>query len=131
MAACLARRSWASPCRVSPAASPFVLPAFSQGKSAPSITLRSWLALGYLIVFGSGLGFTAYIYLLKNTAAARVGTYALVNPVVALFLGWLFVGESITLRTGLAAGVILTAVLLVITAPHRDAESAKLALPES
>src|SRR6266403_6324391 len=58
-----------------------------------AITLRSWLALGYLIVFGSGLGFTAYIYLLKNTAAARVGTYALVNPVVALFLGWLFVGE--------------------------------------
>jgi drug/metabolite transporter (DMT)-like permease len=96
-----------------------------------AITLRSWLALGYLIVFGSGLGFTAYIYLLKNTAAARVGTYALVNPVVALFLGWLFVGESITLRTAIAAGVILTAVLLVITAPHRDAESAKLALPES
>ena len=96
-----------------------------------AITLRSWLALGYLIVFGSGLGFTAYIYLLRNTAAARVGTYALVNPVVALFLGWLFVGESITLRTVLAAGVILTAVLLVITAPHRDAESAKLTLPES
>jgi drug/metabolite transporter (DMT)-like permease len=96
-----------------------------------AITLRSWLALGYLIVFGSGLGFTAYIYLLKNTAAARVGTYALVNPVVALFLGWLFVGESITLRTGLAAGVILTAVLLVITAPHREAEPAKLTLPES
>jgi drug/metabolite transporter (DMT)-like permease len=96
-----------------------------------AITLRSWLALGYLIVFGSGLGFTAYIYLLKNTAAARVGTYALVNPVVALFLGWLFVSESITLRTVLAAGVILTAVLLVITAPHRDAEPAKLTLPES
>jgi drug/metabolite transporter (DMT)-like permease len=96
-----------------------------------AITLRSWLALGYLIVFGSGLGFTAYIYLLKNTAAARVGTYALVNPVVALFLGWLFVGESITLRTVLAAGVILTAVLLVITAPHRDAVPAKLTLPES
>jgi drug/metabolite transporter (DMT)-like permease len=94
-----------------------------------AISLRSWLALGYLIVFGSGLGFTAYIYLLKNTAAARVGTYALVNPVVALFLGWLFVGESITLRTGLAAGVILTAVLLVITAPHQDAGSAKITLP--
>jgi drug/metabolite transporter (DMT)-like permease len=94
-----------------------------------AISLRSWSALGYLIVFGSGLGFTAYIYLLKNTAAARVGTYALVNPVVALFLGWLFVGESITLRTGLAAGVILTAVLLVITAPHQDAGSAKITLP--
>lgn len=95
------------------------------------ISLRSWLALGYLIVFGSGLGFTAYIYLLKNTAAARVGTYALVNPVVALFLGWLFVGEPVTLRTSIAATVILTAVLLVITAPHHDAEAAKIALPAS
>jgi len=97
----------------------------------PAISLRSWLALGYLIVFGSGLGFTAYIYLLKNTAAARVGTYAFVNPVVALFLGWLFVGESITLRTVIAAAVILTAVLLVITAPHRGPEPARLTLPES
>jgi drug/metabolite transporter (DMT)-like permease len=96
-----------------------------------AISLRSWLALGYLIVFGSGLGFTAYIYLLKNTAAARVGTYALVNPVVALFLGWLFVGESITLRTSIAAAVILTAVLLVITAPHHDPEPVKVALPAS
>jgi drug/metabolite transporter (DMT)-like permease len=96
-----------------------------------AISLRSWLALGYLIVFGSGLGFTAYIFLLKNTAAARVGTYALVNPVVALFLGWLFVGESITLRTSIAAAVILTAVLLVITAPHHDPEPAKIALPAS
>jgi drug/metabolite transporter (DMT)-like permease len=96
-----------------------------------AISLRSWLALGYLIVFGSGLGFTAYIFLLKNTAAARVGTYALVNPVVALFLGWFFAGESITLRTSIAAAVILTAVLLVITAPHHDPEPAKIALPAS
>jgi drug/metabolite transporter (DMT)-like permease len=96
-----------------------------------TITLRSWLALGYLILFGSGLGFTAYIYLLKNTAAARVGTYALVNPVVALFLGWLFVGESITLRTSIAAAVILSAVLLVITAPHQVPRPTQITLPES
>jgi drug/metabolite transporter (DMT)-like permease len=82
-----------------------------------AISLRSWLAIGYLIVFGSILGFTSYLYILKNSTAARVGTYALVNPVVALFLGWLIVGESITIRTLLAAGVILTAVILVITAP--------------
>jgi drug/metabolite transporter (DMT)-like permease len=98
-----------------------------------SVSLRSCLAIGYLIVFGSGLGFTAYLYLLKNTAAARVGTYALVNPVVALFLGWLIVGEPITLRTASAATVILTAVLLVITAPHphSHAEPAKISLPEA
>jgi drug/metabolite transporter (DMT)-like permease len=84
-----------------------------------AISLRSWLALGYLIVFGSGIGFSAYLYILQKSTAARVATYAFVNPVVALFLGWLIAGESITLRTVIAAAVILTAVILVITAPHR------------
>jgi drug/metabolite transporter (DMT)-like permease len=83
-----------------------------------AISLRSWLALAYLIVFGSGIGFSAYIYILHKSTAARVATYAFVNPVVALFLGWLIAGETITLRTVIAAAVILTAVILVITAPH-------------
>ncbi len=94
-----------------------------------AISLRSWIALAYLLVFGSGIGFTAYVYLLKKSSAARVGTYAFVNPVVALFLGWLGAGEAITLRTALAAAVILTAVLLVITAPHKDAVEAAEVLP--
>jgi len=84
-----------------------------------AISLRSWLALAYLIVFGSGIGFSAYIYILHKSTAARVATYAFVNPVVALFLGWLILGEPLSLRTVLAAAVILTAVVLVITAPHR------------
>jgi drug/metabolite transporter (DMT)-like permease len=84
-----------------------------------AVSLRSWLALGYLVVFGSGIGFSAYIYILHKSTAARVATYAFVNPVVALFLGWLMAGETITMRTILAAAVILTAVTLVITAPHR------------
>src|SRR6266699_1442630 len=84
-----------------------------------AISLRSWLALGYLIVFGSGIGVSAYIYILQKSTAARVATYAFVNPVVALFLGWLIAGETISLRTVVAAVVILTAVVLVITAPHR------------
>jgi drug/metabolite transporter (DMT)-like permease len=84
-----------------------------------AISLRSWVALGYLIVFGSGIGFSAYLYILQKSTAARVATYAFVNPVVALFLGWLIAGESITPRTVIAAAVILTAVILVITAPHR------------
>ena len=87
----------------------------------------SWVALGYLIVFGSMIGFTAYIYILKKSTATRVATYAFVNPVVALFLGWLFIGESINLRTIIAAAVILTAVLLVITAPHPAPQPAKSA----
>jgi drug/metabolite transporter (DMT)-like permease len=84
-----------------------------------AISARSWGALAYLIVFGSMVAFTAYIYILKKSTATRVATYAFVNPVVALFLGWLLIGESINLRTVIAAAVILTAVLLVITAPHR------------
>jgi drug/metabolite transporter (DMT)-like permease len=83
-----------------------------------AVSFRSWVALVYLIAFGSGIGFSAYIYILHKSTAARVATYAFVNPVVALFLGWLIVGEAITLRTILAAAVILTAVILVITAPH-------------
>ena len=93
------------------------------------ITLRSWLAIGYLVAFGSMIGFTAYIYILKKSTATRVATYAFVNPVVALFLGWLLVGEAINLRTVLAATVILTAVVLVITAPHPRRAAARSQVP--
>ncbi len=94
-----------------------------------AISVRSWLALGYLIVFGSGIGLSAYIYILQKSTAARVGTYAFVNPVVALFLGWLLIGETITLRTVLAAAVILTAVILVISASHPVRARVKTAVP--
>jgi drug/metabolite transporter (DMT)-like permease len=96
-----------------------------------AVSTRSWVALGYLIFFGSMMGFTAYIYILKHSTATRVATYAFVNPVVALFLGWLLLRESITLRTILAAAVILAAVLLVITAPHRKALRTASAVPET
>jgi drug/metabolite transporter (DMT)-like permease len=100
-----------------------------RGLHLGAISLRSWLALGYLIVFGSGIGFSAYIYILHKSTAARVATYAFVNPVVALFLGWLIAGETITLRTIVAAAVILTAVILVITAPHRTPAPATSPVP--
>lgn len=96
-----------------------------------AVSMRSWVALGYLIVFGSMMGFTAYVYILKKSTATRVATYAFVNPVVALFLGWLLASESITLRTVLAAAVILAAVLLVITAPHRGPVQVATAVPEA
>jgi drug/metabolite transporter (DMT)-like permease len=95
------------------------------------VSTRSWVAMAYLIFFGSMMGFTAYIYILKHSTATRVATYAFVNPVVALFLGWLILGESITTRTMLAAAVILAAVLLVITAPLRKPAEAGAALPEA
>jgi drug/metabolite transporter (DMT)-like permease len=96
-----------------------------------AVSTRSWVAMGYLVFCGSMIGFTAYIYILKHSTATRVATYAFVNPVVALFLGWLVLGESITLRTILAAAVILAAVLLVITAPHRQAMPTANAVPEA
>ncbi len=91
--------------------------------------LRAWMAVGYLMVFGSCIGFTAYLYILKKSTAARVGTYAFVNPIVALVIGWVLGGEALSPRTLLAAAVILTAVVLVITAPHRNPSEAADALP--
>jgi drug/metabolite transporter (DMT)-like permease len=109
------------------------LVAFATGETRhfhlADVTLRSWLALAYLILFGSALGFSAYVYILKHSTAARVATYAFVNPVVALLLGWFLAAEPLSLRTLLASLVILTAVLLVITAPHKDAIEAEEAIP--
>ncbi len=74
-------------------------------------------ALAYLIVFGSIVGYTAYAYALRHASATVVGTYAYVNPVVAVLLGWLILDEAITLRTILAMGLILGAVLMIQLSP--------------
>jgi drug/metabolite transporter (DMT)-like permease len=95
----------------------------------PQVTLRSWFALLYLIIFGSALGFSGYVYILKHSTATRVATYAFVNPVVALFLGWFLAAEPLSLRTIVASLIILTSVLLVITAPHKDPIHADEAIP--
>jgi len=84
------------------------------GLSLAAVSSRSLFSLVYLIVAGSLLGFSAYIFLLGATTPARVSTYAYVNPVVAVFLGWAFAGEPVTLRTFIAAAVIVTAVALII-----------------
>ena len=89
-----------------------------------ALSAKSLVSLGYLIVFGSLVGFTAYIWLLGATTAARVSTYAYVNPVVAVLLGWAFAGEAMTLRTALAAGVIVAAVALIIRYGARSAAPA-------
>ncbi len=77
------------------------------------------LALAYLTVFGAAIGFTAYIWLLDHVPPSRVSTYAYVNPVVALVLGWALLGEVLTPRILLSAGVILLGVVLVTTARER------------
>jgi drug/metabolite transporter (DMT)-like permease len=78
-------------------------------------------ALVYLIVFGSIVGFTSYAYALRHASATIVGTYAYVNPVVAVLLGWLILHEAVTLRTWASMGLILGAVLMIQLAPARRA----------
>jgi drug/metabolite transporter (DMT)-like permease len=80
------------------------------------VTGRSFLGFLYLVVFGSLIGFTAYFYLLSHTTAAKAATYAYVNPVVAVLLGWAFAHEPLTMRTMLAAAVILAGVAIITVA---------------
>jgi drug/metabolite transporter (DMT)-like permease len=79
-----------------------------------AVSARSVLALGYLIVFGSLAGFSAYMWLLRVTTPARVSTYAYVNPVVAVLVGWAVAGEALTLRTAIATLGIVGAVAIII-----------------
>ena len=80
-----------------------------------SLTSRSVLAWAYLVVAGSLIAFPAYVYLLKHSTPARVSTYSYVNPVVAVFLGWLILGEPVGPRTFLAAAIIIVAVAIITT----------------
>lgn len=84
--------------------------------SLAHVSRASALGWGYLVVFGSLVGFTAYAYLLRSTTAAKVATYAYVNPVIAVFLGWAFAGEVVTARTFAAAAVIVAGVAIITVA---------------
>jgi len=84
-------------------------------------SLKSIAAWIYLIIFGSLLGYTTYLWLLKNAGVARTSTYAFVNPVVAIFLGWALAGERLDAQTALAAFFVLVAVI-VITIYHKEPE---------
>ncbi|HEV8097727.1 MAG TPA: EamA family transporter, partial [Gaiellaceae bacterium] len=80
----------------------------------------SILSLVYLIVIGSWLAFTAYAWLLRTTRTSLVSTYAYVNPLVAVFLGWAVLSEPISARTIIAGLVILGAVALIVTPPKGE-----------
>jgi drug/metabolite transporter (DMT)-like permease len=79
--------------------------------SLAGVTMRSWLAWAYLVVAGSMVAYSAYLYLLRTTTPARASTYAYVNPIVAVALGWLLAAEPVGLRTVAAMGLTLLAVL--------------------
>jgi drug/metabolite transporter (DMT)-like permease len=87
------------------------------GRFHPSaITGPSLLGWIYLVTFGALVGFTAYVYLLRETTPAKATTYAYVNPVVAVFLGWAIAGEPISARTIVAAAIIVASVAIITTA---------------
>jgi len=89
------------------------------------VSTNSWLGFVYLIIFGSIVGFTAYSWLLKNAPPSLVSTYAYVNPVVAVFLGWVIAGESLSLQMLLGAGIIVGSVALITSSDGAKAEKSE------
>lgn len=85
------------------------------------VPLASWLAYGFLVLFGSIVAYSAYLWLLKVTRPELVATYAFVNPIVAVVLGTLLAGETFTPLVGAAAALIVLAVAIVVTAPRPPA----------
>jgi drug/metabolite transporter (DMT)-like permease len=80
------------------------------------VSLKSLGGMIYLITFGSVIGYSAYVWLLKVSTPAKVATFAYVNPIVALFLGWAFAGETLSFRTLIASAIIISAVALITVA---------------
>jgi drug/metabolite transporter (DMT)-like permease len=85
------------------------------------VSARSLAAFVYLVTFGALVAFTAFSWLLRHVSPARVSTYAYVNPVIAVFLGWALAGEPLTPRTLVAAAIIVGAVAIIITFRERAA----------
>ena len=86
-----------------------------RGLDPSTFSDRSLAAMAYLTVFGSIIAFPAYVWLLQNVAASKVATYSYVNPVIAVFLGWLILDELITPTTVVAVVAIVIAVILITT----------------
>jgi drug/metabolite transporter (DMT)-like permease len=89
----------------------------ASGFHVSQVSLESWLGLAYLVVAGSLTAYTAYMWLLREVPTSLVGTYAYVNPVVAVMLGTVVLDEPLTWRTLVGGGVILASVALIVSAP--------------
>ncbi|MDQ6738103.1 MAG: drug/metabolite exporter YedA [Gemmatimonadota bacterium] len=102
-----------------------------RGFSPAQVSHASAFGLVYLILFGSIVGFSAYSWLVKNATPAAVGTYAYVNPVVAVFLGWIIAGEVVSARTLAGAAIIVVAVFVVSisTSTHASRSTIRAAVP--
>ena len=88
-----------------------------------SVSILSVASFAYLVIIGAVVGYTAYIWLLRHCDPAKVATYAYVNPIVAVLLGAAFGGETLTMRTVMAAGLIIGSVAMVITAQQLRART--------
>jgi drug/metabolite transporter (DMT)-like permease len=95
-----------------------------------TVSRGAWLALLYLIVAGSIIGFTAYVWLLHHESPTKVGTYAYVNPVVAVLVGYFLGGEALVMRTILGTLLVLISVVVITTTPAKKPVAA-LAAEES
>jgi len=84
------------------------------------VTLKSFFGLLYLIIFGSVIAFSAYIWLLGHTSATRISTHTYVNPIIAVFLGWLLANEQITTALLVATVIIIISVYLVLYDHYLD-----------
>ena len=91
----------------------------AKGFSFAQVRPKSWVALAYLSLFGSVVAFTAYNWLLEHFSPTLVATHTYVNPVVAVLLGWLYGGEALMLRVGMAAAMVVCAVVLVDRGTNR------------
>jgi drug/metabolite transporter (DMT)-like permease len=91
-----------------------------------TVSREAWLALLYLIVAGSIIGFTAYVWLIHHESPTKVGTYAYVNPVVAVLLGYFLGGEALGLRTILGTLFVLISVVVITTTRAKKAVGASL-----
>jgi drug/metabolite transporter (DMT)-like permease len=90
-----------------------------------TISTRAWGAFAYLVGIGSLVGFSTFVWLMKHSTPARVATYAYVNPVVAVFLGWLILDERITSRTLVASAIIIAAVAIITTQKSKTGKGAR------
>ena len=90
------------------------------------VSIRSLIAWVYLVVFGALVGFTCYIWILKVASTARVSTYAYINPIVAMFLGWALANEPITTRNILSAVIILASVAVITTYQKQENTNQKI-----
>ena len=95
-----------------------------RGFDVTAVSARSLTALGYTIVFGSVLTLTAYLWLLNEVSAAVVGTYAFINPMIAVAMGWAFAGELVTPRVAIAGALILLGVGIIFLTQRRKTQGA-------